>query len=669
MGNILTSTVKRLSLLYKILMMLVTSALIVVIFPHTRHGEHYDYKVGAVWRGSDLVAPYDFAVIKTPDKLKQEQDAERQKAILYYRMDSSAHQAAVARLEQGHRQLSSAEQRRLRRQIDSIYRIGYLETPADMGTTLEEHTIVLLQGNVGSEHRSREYVTRADLDAGLLRDSLLTPNLLLDQTRTALELDSRLSQVSYSSEMVMAGDHIVSKGEEVTEEKAQIISSLEAENDRRFSDRYSLWGQMGGQMLLAVIAFVALYMFLKNTRHRILDDNRKVLFVMLIITLISGVVALVVRVNPEWVLLVPLCIVPILMRVFFDMRVALYIHLTTVIILANLVPNSFEFIFYQLVTGMMSIIAVRDLERRSQFFILALVIFLSYSFIYTAGVLSQDTHLLALNPSKYLIFFLNAILTLLAYPLIYLFEKMFGMTTNLTLMELSSTNNEALRYLSRRAPGTFQHSMQVANISEDLMGEIGGNALLAKVGALYHDIGKTLNPLYFTENQTSDFNPHNELDYAESAQLITRHVTDGLELAHRYRLPAEVQDFIRTHHGTTYTGYFYAKELERHPDGDFDITQFRYPGPRPYSRETAVVMIVDTVEAACRSLKQHTKEATDKMIDKLIDDKIRDGQLDNCPLSYGDIALIRKFLKIKMMSIYHVRVEYPTVKGETKDEK
>ena len=662
MSNILTSTVKRLPLLYKVLAMLVTAVAIVVIFPHTRHGVHYDYKVGAVWREADLVAPYDFAVLKSADEMRGEEEAERQRAIVYYRVDSTARETAIRKLESGKWKVESGERRRLRKQIDSIYRIGYIALPEGF-TDLQGREVVVLQGNVGSMHKGNEYVSPADLDAGLLRDSLLVPSLVPDAARTALELESRLSQISYSSQMVMTGDHIVSKGEEVSEEKAQIIRSLEAENDRRFSKSFSLAGQMGGQLLLAIIAFVALYMFLKNTRHPILEDNRKVTFVMLLILLMSAVVALVTRVNPDWVLLVPLCIVPILMRVFFDMRVALYIHLTTVIILANLVPNSFEFIFYQLITGMMSIIAVRDLERRSQFFVLALVIFLSYSFIYTAGVLSQDTNLLAISANRYLMFFLNAILTLLAYPLIYLFEKFFGITTNLTLLELSSTGHPALRELSRRAPGTFQHSMQVANITEDLMGDIGGNALLAKVGALYHDIGKTKNPFYFTENQSSDFNPHGELDYAESAQIITSHVTDGLELARHYHLPTEVQDFIRTHHGTTYTGYFYAKELERHPDRDFDESLFRYPGPRPYSRETAVVMIVDTVEAACRSLKVHSKEATDTMIDKLIDGKIQAGQLDNCDLTYGDIARIRRMLKEKMMSIYHVRVEYPTVKS------
>ena len=663
MSNILSGTIRRLTLLYRVLAMLVTATVIVVIFPHTRQGMHYDYKVGSMWRDVDLVAPFDFAVMKSADDITKEQEAERQKAILYYVPVPTARDSAYANLDRVAHGMAGAERQRLRRQVDSVYRIGYIALPSGIGDP-EQHSIIVLDGNIGSEHHAREYVSNLDLGPSMLRDSILVPSLSLDEARTSLELDSRLSQVSYTSRMVMAGERIVAKGEEVTEDKAQVIASLEAENDRRFSDNYSLFGQLLGQIALAAMALTALYMFLLNTRHTILGDNRKVTFVLVVIVLIAAFTALVLRVNEEWVLLVPMCIVPILMRVFFDMRVALYIHLTTVIILANLVPNSFEFIFYQLITGIMSIIAVRDLERRSQFFVLSGVIFLSYSLIYTFGVLSQESNLQLIDPNRYLMFFLNAIFTLLAYPLIYLFEKLFGMTTNLTLMELSSTSHPALRELSRQAPGTFQHSVQVANLAEDLTSEIGGNALLAKVGALYHDIGKMRNPLYFTENQASDFNPHNELDYGESARIITSHVTDGLDLARHYHLPAEVQDFIRTHHGTTYTGYFYAKEMELHPDGNFDQGLFRYPGPRPYSRETALVMIIDTVEAACRSLKVHTKENTDQLVDRLIDGKIREGQLDNCPLSYGEIAHVRQILKKKMMSIYHVRVEYPTMKIE-----
>ena len=639
MGKILSRTVRNLGLIYKITAMLITSCVIVLMFPHEGRGEKYDYKVGAVWRGSDLVAPFDYAVLKSAEEAQAEEVKERSEAILYYVKNEEKE--------------SKAEKSKSLKWT--------LEEPVgdEYGTIDADRKVVILEGNVGREYRMGDFDW---LDEGALAEGE-EPDYVLDGNRTSLELQSRLSQLSYTSELVMAGEHIVSKGEMVTEERGRRIAALEAEEERRFSEGFSLWGRMGGQLLLAIIAFTALYMFLKNTRHRILEDNRKVLMVLVLVLLVSAMEALMVWEAPEWVLLVPMCVVPILVRVFFDMRVALYIHLTTVIILASLVPNSYEFIFYQLVTGMMSIIAVRNLEKRSQFFVLAGVIFVSYSLIYTAGVLSQDTNLEGLRMEKYLVFFLNAVLTLLAYPLIYVFERLFGMTTALTLMELSSTNNEALRELSRRAPGTFQHSMQVANIVEDLVSELGGDVLLAKVGALYHDIGKIQNPFYFTENQTSGFNPHDELDYEESARMITSHVTKGLELAEKYKLPSEVQDFIRTHHGTTYTGYFYAKEKERHPDGNFDVTAFRYPGPRPYSRETAVVMIVDSVEAACRSLKVHTKETTDTMIDNLIDGKIKEGQLDNCPLSYGDIAKMRKMLKTKMMSIYHVRVEYPRIKN------
>ena len=639
MGKILSGTVRNLGLIYKITAMLITSCVIVLMFPHEGRGEKYDYKVGAVWRGSDLVAPFDYAVLKSAEEAEAEEEKERSEAILYY-------------VKNEKKEPKAEKTKGLK---------WTLEEPEgdEYGTIDADRKVVILEGNVGREYRMGDFDW---LDEGALAEGE-EPDYVLDGNRTSLELQSRLSQLSDTSELVMAGEHIVSKGEMVTEERGRRIAALEAEEERRFSEGFSLWGRMGGQLLLAIIAFTALYMFLKNTRHRILEDNRKVLMVLVLVLLVSAMEALMVWEAPEWVLLVPMCVVPILVRVFFDMRVALYIHLTTVIILASLVPNSYEFIFYQLVTGMMSIIAVRNLEKRSQFFVLAGVIFVSYSLIYTAGVLSQDTNLEGLRMEKYLVFFLNAVLTLLAYPLIYVFERLFGMTTALTLMELSSTNGEALRELSRRAPGTFQHSMQVANIVEDLVSELGGDVLLAKVGALYHDIGKIQNPFYFTENQTSGFNPHDELDYEESARMITSHVTKGLELAEKYKLPSEVQDFIRTHHGTTYTGYFYAKEKERHPDGNFDVTAFRYPGPRPYSRETAVVMIVDSVEAACRSLKVHTKETTDEMIDNLIDGKIKEGQLDNCPLSYGDIAKMRKMLKTKMMSIYHVRVEYPRIKN------
>lgn len=662
--NIIFATVKHLPLLTKALMMIVTSALIPLMFPSDGQGEHYDYAEGSIWRNDDLVAPFDFVVQKTQGEIEQQQALALADLTLYYHLDPAAHGEAVERLNALGGSRAGMDMRRLRHMVDSIYAIGYMEPPTDM-PDYENHTLVVLDGNVGSEHTAAEYVRPIDVSDALLRDSILVPSIVFDANRTQLEMDSRVSQLITSAGVVKQGERIIAKGETVTAERARIIASLEMENDKLFRDNYHPVGRYLGQLMLCIIAFIALYMFLKNTRHPILEDNRKVTFVMVLILLMSALTALVSSQSPDLVLIVPLCIVPIMMRVFFDMRVALYVHVTTIIILANMVPNPFEFIFYQLIAGMMSIVTVRNFENRSKFFLVSGAIFLSYSLIYTFGVLSQESTLEGITAGRYLVFFLNALLTLLAYPLIYLFERAFGMTTNLTLMELSSTNTPALRELSRNAPGTFQHAMQVANISEDLINEIGGNALLAKVGALYHDIGKVSAPLFFTENQNGGFNPHDELDNAESAAIIIQHVRTGLELAKKYHLPAAVQDFIRTHHGTTMTGYFYAKQLNEHPDEPINPSDFQYPGPTPFSRETAVVMIVDSVEAACKSLKSHDNEAINQLVDRIVESKISQNQLRNCDLTFGDITRIKAMLKAKMLSIYHARISYPVVNPKT----
>ena len=666
--NIISSLVKHLQAITIVLLVLVTAALIPLMFPSEGKGVHYDYSVDGIWRDNDLVAPHDFAVQRSETDVEQDVADAKSNLLLYYHYDNTAYNRAMERLNSLAPSLSDPQIRRMRNTLDSIYQIGYLEMPDDI-PNFKRHSIVILEGNIGSQHYATEYVTPLDVQDSLLRTKVLVPSIAFDDSRTQLEMDSRLSQLATTNGMVRQGELIIAKGEHVTPDKAQIIRSLEMDNDRRFKDHYNPLGRYLGQFVLCLIALIALFMFMKNTRHPILEDNRKVTFIMVLILIMSATTAMVLHINADWVLIVPLCLVPIVMRVFFDMRVALYVHVTTIIILANMVPNPFEFIFYQLIAGMMSIVAVRNFEDRSKFFLVAGVIFISYALIYTFGVLSQESTLDGITSTRYLIFFLNALLSLLAYPLIYLFERLFGLTTNLTLMEISSTNTPALRELSRNAPGTFQHSMQVANISEDLINEIGGHALLAKVGALYHDIGKIQAPLYFTENQNSDFNPHDELDYTESASIIIHHVRDGIMLAKRYHIPTVVQDFIRTHHGTTVTGYFYAKQTAEHPDDPINITDFQYNGPTPFSRETAVVMIVDSVEAACKSLKNHDKQSIDQLVDRIIDDKIRQNQLQSCDLTFGDITKIRKFLKSKMMSIYHSRISYPVTGGNSKTNK
>ena len=663
--NIISDTVKHLPLITRSLLMLATAALIPLLFPSEGKGDHYDYAEGGIWRSNDLVAPHDFTVVRPQAEVDREVEEARNNLLLYYHYDNSAYNRALERVNTLAGSYPESRIRQMQRKIDSIYRVGYMEMPSDV-PNFKQHDVVILEGNVGSQHSVGDYVCPLDVRDSLLREQVLVPSIVYDRNRKKLELDSRLSQLETSNGMVRQGELIIAKGELVTPEKAQIVRSLEQDNDRRYQQHYHPVGRYIGQAALCLFALVALFLFMRNTRHPILEDASKVTFIMVLIIIVSAMTALVQYINADWVLIVPLCVVPIMMRVFFDMRVALYVHVTTVIILANMVANPFEFIFYQLIAGMMTIVTVRNFEERSKFFLVAGVIFLSYSLIYTFGVLSQESTLESITADRYLVFFLNALLSLLAYPLIYLFERVFGLTTNLTLMELSSTNTPALRELSRNAPGTFQHSMQVANICEDLMNEIGGNALLAKVGALYHDIGKLQAPLYFTENQNSEFNPHDELDNLESAAIIISHVPDGIMLAKQYHLPTSVQDFIRTHHGTTVTGYFYAKECAAHPDEPVSIADFRYNGPSPFSRETAVVMMVDSVEAACKSLKSHDKESIDRLVDNIIDDKIKQNQLQNCNLTFGEVTKIRSFLKSKLVSIYHSRISYPVAQETNK---
>ncbi len=673
MKKLISYIVSHLRIFYLLLILASAVALILLMFPNDYSRVQYDYTVGSFWHGDDLYAPYDFIILKSQDENKKELEQIKSNSTLYFHIDTTA---KTRTNKQTNLRNLSQRQKTIIKQISAIVYGGtryYTDKEIEYN-----HPVVILDGNVGREVDSTKIMTSKDVRecvakiisdsaeaasfAALLTDSVLQPSLVFDANRTHLELDTRLSQQSFSSRMVQKDELIVAKGQHVDEEVALAIESLQDQESKRMISEYNPVIHYLGQAMLCIIAFVALYMFLKNIRHPMLEDVKSVLFAFFIVIFISAIVALIVRNDVNLVLLAPVCIVPILMRIFFDMRVALYIHIVTVIIIGNMVPNSYEFIFYQLVSGMMSIITVRNFEKRSSFFTVALVIFSTYSLIYIAGVLSTDTSFANIQPTRFLIFLINAILTLLAYPLIFLFERMFGMTTNLSLLEISSTNTPALRDLSQKAPGTFQHSIQVANISEDIINEIGGNALLAKVGALYHDIGKMQAPLYFTENQNNGFNPHDNLDYEESAKVITKHVRDGITLAKKYKLPPQVADFIRTHHGTTVTGYFYAQAKLHHPDEEINITDYRYLGPTPFSRETAVVMLVDSVEAACKSLKVHDKESIFKMVDNIINDKIEMNQLNNCPLTLEDITQIRSRLKERMMSIYHVRIEYPMIK-------
>ena len=675
MKKILYSLFSHLSLVYKIVAVLVVSLLILIVFPNQKRS-NYDFVEGGFWNSDDLYAPFDFALQKSKEELDRDISTTKQEALLFFSHDSMVHNNVISKLINLNYPLTNYQRNELLRLADIIYSRGYILIPNNIDVNRE---IVLLRQNVGNIRKYTDFFSKAQISDLLneklisynnsenlsryLIDSVFIPDVVYDDIRTQLEEDSRLSQISSTSGMVSMGQLIISKGEYITREKAKILTSLENENKTRFDSNYSEINRRIGLYFLIIIAFTALFLFLSLIKHDLLQDNKKITFMLTIIFLMCFMVAMVLRINPDLVMLVPLCLAPILVRIFFDMRVALYIHLVIIIIVASFVPNSFEFIFYQLIAGMMSLISVKNFEHRSNFFVVSLVIFFTYSAIYISGILSQDTTLENINLSRFVIFFCNALLILMAFPLTYLFEKLFGFVSVLTLLEISSTNTKALRDLSNKAPGTFQHSVQVANIAEDMINEIGGDSLLARVGALYHDIGKMYAPLCFTENQTSGFNPHSEFTNEESASVIIAHVRQGVTMAKKYHLPESVIDFIRTHHGTTKTGYFYNRQLLEHPDEPIDETLFAYKGPKPFSRETAVVMLVDSVEAAVKSLKIHNKETINDLVDKIVEHKVKDNQFSNCNITFSDIDTIKRILKDKMMSIYHVRIAYPIVDG------
>lgn len=356
--------------------------------------------------------------------------------------------------------------------------------------------------------------------------------------------------------------------------------------------------------------------------------------------------------------IIPFCILPIIIRTFYDTRLASFVHTICILTLGFSVSNSFEFIFLQIIAGTLTIFSIVNMNRRSQLFGTSLVIFVAYLLGYISFQLIYEGSITELKYSHIGYFAFNAMLTLFTYPLIYLFEKIFGFVSDVTLMELSDTNNPLLRELSNKAPGTFQHSLQVANLAESAIFEIGGNALLTRAGALYHDIGKMDNPLYFIENQTSGINPHNELDFEESAEIIISHVKKGVEKAKKHNLPDSVIDFIRTHHGDSVVQYFYRSYLKHFPDEIVDENKFRYPGPRPYSKETAVLMMADSVEAASRSLAKKDAESLENLVDSIIDYQIKEQQFVNADITFKDITRIKKIFKKKLQNIYHTRIEY-----------
>jgi putative nucleotidyltransferase with HDIG domain len=490
-------------------------------------------------------------------------------------------------------------------------------------------------------------------------ENCLKRNVSYDQETNEFVLKQELESVSPTIGMIQKGERVASKGDVLTEEQYKILDSLRTEYESQLGESSNMILILLGQVVLVALLILSLGLFLYSFRKEIINSDTKIVFLLFLIVLFVFGAKIFLSIENINLYLLPFCVLPIIIRTFFDIRVALFTFLVTILIVGFVAPNPYEFIIIQMITGMLTLLGIVNLRNRSQLFISSLVVFSVYSLVYLSIGLIQEGSFQSTDWMFLGWFFGSAMLTLFAYPLIYIFEKVFGFVSDVTLMELADTNNDLLRQLNMKAPGTFQHSLQVSNLAEEAIRAIGGNALLMRTGALYHDIGKMNMPNYFIENQNSDYNPHGELAPEESAAIIIEHVINGIELAKKNKLPDIIIDFIRTHHGTTTTRFFFKQYMEDNPDEKDASERFRYPGPLPYSKETAVLMMADSVEAASRSLSKYDGESIEKLVNNIIDSQVRELQFANADITFKDISEIKKMFKRKMMSIYHVRVEYP----------
>ncbi len=675
MNNLLIRISNNHDRIFKGVLVLVAIWGISYLMPHKIRYK-FEFKKGKAWNYEDLVAPVDFAIMKHPDSLKSEKDKAIAALLPYYSFDTLVQKRFsddILNQLRTKTNVSATAIDGIKSTINSIYQSGVF-LPKEPNAI----RIQVVSDHRSSSHYSSDFSSPAQAAAKLKKkisellpsaffqtltiSDEMPPNLLYDEALNLKIREEATAEILPTSGVVRRGEVVISRGQPITDDRYLVLQSLKLATDFREPDATTVSWVFGSQMTLVAIALAMLLLFLARLRKDIFADNRKVSLILVLITLNVALYTGIMKAENLSPYLAPMCILPIIIRVFFDTRLALFTHVVTVLMLGFVAPGGYEFVFMQIIAGMVTIFSVTNLRRRAQLFISVGLVLLCYLICYSALAVLYDGGLDAVQLTDLYWLIGNVLLTLFAYPLIYIFEKLFGITSDVSLMELSDTNAPLLRELSIKAPGTFQHSMQVANLAEAATFSIGGNALLVRTGALYHDIGKMDSPMYFIENQNSSINPHDELSFEESASIIIGHVIHGIEIARKNKLPDIVVDFIRTHHGTSMVQYFYQSFLKNFPEEIVDEEDFRYPGPLPFSKETAVLMMADSVEAASRSLNEHSSEAINDLVDKVIDSQIEAEQFVNCDITFRDITQIKKIFKKMLMSIYHVRVEYPTAR-------
>jgi len=681
MSSFKSSFYKHQDLIYKLLLITVSTAAIVYFFPKSGKFQ-YNFQKGFPWSYENLYADEDFAILKSEETLEAETQAISHQSILYFDYDDSVVGQATTSFKDGlvvllpDSLITTIELNKIRRYgeglINSVFSDGIIPSQLNYESNrqvyLKSGTNVsqISFGQLKTPSQAISYLETqvrqgvfSDYSIGILElfYDTVKPNTVFNDDLTNNALAAELSKLSKTRGIVTKGSRIITKGELVDGEVYQKMISLKAKYEsQNYSDSRYNW-IVFGYILLVLLALVMLMLFIKTYRPEVYQNHTKVTFIFFNVLVMVLLTTAVVKFKPEFVYVVPLCILPLIIKAFFDARLGLFTHVITILLLGFIVPDSFEYFFLQVIAGIVTVLSVPELYKRANLFISVGQITLIYLVAYFAFTIIHQGGIEGLEWGTFGLFILTGLATLFVQPLIYIYEKIFGLVSDVSLLELSDTNSKLLKRLADEAPGTFHHSLNVANLSEAAANEIGANAMLVRVGALYHDIGKMRNPTDFTENQATGINSHDDLSPRESARIIINHVIDGIEIARKNKLPDRVIDFIRTHHGTSTVHYFYMKEKENNEATA--VSDFQYPGPLPFSKETAILMMADSVEAASKSLKTPTSTLIDAFVEKIIKKQMDDGQYLNADITFQEIQKIKKVLKKKLNNMYHLRIEYP----------
>lgn len=676
---------KQKSIFIRILLVVAAVALIVYFLPRETKFK-YEFQEGKPWKYGILTASFDFPIQKSDERIKQEQDSALKTFQPYFNLSDGVAKLQEQQFDTNYKRLFEATTPieyyyYVKKQLNDIYAGGVISSDKyDELMKNETQSIIIIKDKIGKEtpfsgiyttkHAYEKIVEQApqSLDKNILRsfniNTYLTENLLYDQKRSDEVRDQLLNSISMTYGMVQANEKIVDRGEIIDKHTYDVLRSLQLSTEKRTISSSESKMIMFGQILLVTCMLLILPVYLWLFRPEIFAKRNSFVFLLMMITVFSFLSALNARWSTVNIYVIPFAILPIIVRTFFDSRTALTAHIITLVITSLVAPFPFEFVLLQLAAGVVAVYSLKDLTQRSQIFACAILIYIIYVVVYVAHTLAVQGMWSKLNAEMFLYFLINSLLVLFTYPLIYLFEKTFGFISSVTMVELSNISQPILKKLSETAPGTFQHSLQVSNLATDAAAKIGANTQLVRTGALYHDIGKIENPIYFTENQTQGINPHSGLPFEKSAEIIIKHVPDGLLLADKNNLPQQIKDFISTHHGKGKAKYFYNSFKNQYPDKPINEEKFTYPGPNPFSKETAVLMMADSVEAASRSLPEYTDESISLLVNRIIDGQMEDGLLKNAPLTFKDVEAVKQVFIKKLKTIYHTRVSYPDLKKE-----